>query len=484
MFRSRPVAARALAFLTVAVVAITTAPDSPAWGTAPALSAALPSVSVSDISLSEGTGGTRTAVFTVTQDVAAKTIINFKTVDGTAKSPADYLARTGKIRFAGKKKTRTVSITVNADALHEQDETFSLMLTGATGAAIADGEAVATILDDDAPPDVSVAGTSSVPEGQTGDTTYASVDVTLSPASGLTASVDWSTADGSAAAGSDYSASSGTVSFAPGETTQTVLIPVTGDNATEGDETFTVDLSAPVEASIGTGSDVVTIVDNDPIPPGSAVLSVTGLNVREGKTGTTTLTYTVTRTDETTTAVSVDYETGNGTALAPTDYASTTGTLAFAASQTVATVDVTVNGDATLEHNETFFLSLLNPSLGAAIETGQATGTIVNDDTKTTVVVKVRRSKHLISARGRVSPARPGKRAVVKLYRRRSGSWVRLSTKRPRLAGTSDLNLDGFTDSRYAASFARPGRGRCKVVATLPATAKFSSSQAVKIFAC
>ncbi len=213
---------------------------------------------------------------------------------------------------------------------------------------------------------MSASATSAVPEGQTGDTTYASIAVTLSAPSGVAASVDWSTADGTATAGSDYTASSGTVSFAPGETTQAVLVPVIGDNASEGDETFDVNLSSPVEATIGNATNVVTIVDNDPIPPGSAVLSVTGAKVLEGRSGTKVLSLTVTRGGETTTAVNVDYATSDGTALAPTDYVAAAGTLAFTANQTSATVDVTVNGDGRLEHDETFFLSLLNPSAGAA----------------------------------------------------------------------------------------------------------------------
>ena len=81
-----------------------------------------------------------------------------------------------------------------------------------------------------------------------------------------------------------------------------------------------------------------------------------------------------------------------------------------------------------LEHNETLFLTLTNPSSGGDRH-GQGTGTIVNDDTKTTVVVKVRAAKHPVAVRGRVTPSRPGKQAVVRLYRKGSGGWVRVATR-------------------------------------------------------
>ena len=100
-------------------------------------------------------------------------------------------------------------------------------------------------------------------------------------------------------AGSDYDLSAGTVDFAAGQTTASVAVTVTGDEDAEGDETFDVDLANPVNATLGTHPAVVTIQDNDPIPPGSAVLNVTRRTVREGSGGTRTLVFTVTRSGET-----------------------------------------------------------------------------------------------------------------------------------------------------------------------------------------
>lgn len=480
----RSLIARAIAIAVIGAAAIVPSIGPRSVAAASGVRASLPSVSVADKSVGEGTGGTTTAVFTVTQDKRGKSTISYSTAPGTATPSADYLPRSGKLRFAGNKLTRTIAVTIIGDALDEADETFSLRLSGAKGAEIADGEATGTILDNDAPPTVSVGSPVSVPEGQTGDAAFATVDVSLSAASGLPVTVDWTTADGTAmVADNDYVADAGQLAFAPGATNKTVLIQVVGDVANEGDESFDVSLSSPVNAALGSATVVVTIVDNDPIPPGSAVLTVTGASKREGRSGTTTLTFTVTRSDETTTAVNVDFVLSDGTAN-PSDYDAATGNLAFAAAQTVGTIDVALHGDGTLEHNETLFLSLLNPSAGAAISTGQATGTIVNDDTKTSVAVKVRAAKHRVAVRGRVSPARAGKHVVVRLFRKRSGAWIRLASKRVALSGKTDVNADGFTDSKYATSFRRAHSGRCRVVARYPGDKRFSSSTATKLFRC
>ena len=158
--------------------------------------------------------------------------------------------------------------------------------------------------------------------------------------------------------------------------------------------------------------------------------------------------------------------------------------MSFGVGETAKTVDVPVKGDRRLERSESLFLTLNGPSVGAAIEDGQGTGTIVNDDTKTAVFVKIRAPKHLVAVHGRVSPARPRKHAVVRLYRKRNGVWVRLSTKRPLLRGKTDSNKDGFTDSRYAAAFTRAKPGSCKIVAAYPGDPNFSGSKATKLFRC
>ena len=483
MFRSqRSIASRAAAFLAASLLLPVTA----VIARGPASAVTLPTVSVNDVSITEGTGGTKTLTFTVTQSARSKSKVSYATAPDTATAPEDFSARTGSLRFAGKKLTRTVSITIVGDALDEPDETFFLELTAATGATIDDGEGIGTILDDDPPPTVLVPATLSVPEGQIGDTSFAAVNVTLSAPSGRDVAVNWATADGTATeTDADYTGDSGTLQFAPGETEHVLLIPVIGDLSNEADETFTVTLSLPVNANLGNATDTVTIVDNDPLPTSVPVFDVLDVKKREGASGTSTLSFTVTRGDDTASAVTVDYALWDGTANSPLDYTviPPTGTLSLAAGETSKTVDVSLVGDRELEHNETLFLTLNNPSIGG-IADGQGTGTIVNDDTMTTAVVRVRASKHLVAVHGRVEPARPHKHAVVRLYRRRNGAWVRITTKRPVLGGNIDSNGDGFTDSRYRASMAHTKHGRCKIVASYPGDKRFSGSKAVKRFHC
>jgi hypothetical protein len=446
--------------------------------------AVLPTISIGDVTVTEGTGGTVSAVFQVTKSARGKTSVRYATSAGTASAPADFISRTGTLQLNGNRLTRSISVTVVGDSIDEGNENFFLDLSNPKGATIGDARGEATITDNDAAPTVAAVTSVSVPEGNAGTNAFASVDVTLSQVSGRDVSVAYATLDGSATtADNDYVAKSGTVDFAPGQTLQTILVRVEGDDANELDETFYVELSAPVHADLGNASTVVTITNNDPFPLGAAILSVSGASVREGASGTTTLlTFTIVRSGETTTAVDVDFVTTNGSASDPQDYLSATGNIAFGANETTKTVDMTVVGDRSLEHKETFFLGLVNPSVGAAIDTGQATGHIVNDDTRTRL--SITKGALRISAHGRLSPARPGRHMVVRLFRKKNGVWIRIRTSRPVLRGRTDLNGDGFTDSRYLTRFARPNPGACKVIATFPGGATVASSKAIKLFRC
>jgi hypothetical protein len=452
-------------------------------GTPAAHAAPLPTISVNDVTTAEGDTGTHSVSFLITQSGRGKSSVHFATASGTASNPADYLANSGTVRFAGGHRKNKVTITIVGDSLDETDETFSVRVSSPVGATIADAEGVGTITDDDAPPSVSTATIVSVPEGSGGAATTASIDITLSEVSGRNVSVDYATADGTATAGSDYDAVSGTLQIPAGQTVGTVLVAITGDDTTElGGETFDLDISDPTNAVLGSHPTVVTIVDNDPIPPGSAIFTIAGGSIKEGDVGTTTLDFVVTRSGDATTAVNVDFQTTNGTALAPSDFTTNTGNVAFASTETTKTISVTIVGDKLLEHRERFFVSLLNPSVGGAIQDGQASGFIDNDDTKTTLSVTKRQGR--IRATGRVSTAQAGKHVVIKLFRRKNGTWVRIALKRPLLSGTTDLNGDGFTDSRYGARFKRPKPGACRIVARFPGTAAFGSSQAAKRFRC
>ncbi len=218
-----------------------------------------------------------------------------------------------------------------------------------------------------------------VTEGDTG-TTDATFTVSLSEAIGRQVTVDYATADGTATASQDYTATSGTLTFNAGETSKTITVPVIGDTTTESNETFYVNLTNPSNATIADGQGVGTIQDDDsPSSPSQPQISINDVTVTEGNTGTTNATFTVSLSQASSAQVTVDYATADGTATAGSDYQSTSGTLTFNAGETSKTITVPVYGDTTAESNETFYVNLTNPS-NATIADGQGVGTIQDDD--------------------------------------------------------------------------------------------------------
>ncbi|MGA7615928.1 MAG: Calx-beta domain-containing protein, partial [Thermoanaerobaculia bacterium] len=215
-----------------------------------------------------------------------------------------------------------------------------------------------------------------------------SVTVTVDRTGGsdCTVTVDYATSDGTAkstAAGTgtpDYTATSGTLTFNAGVTSQTFAVPVTSDAVYEGDETFTVTLTNPGGGATlgGTASATVTIVDDDPAP----AFSIGDVSQSEGDSGTTAFTFTVTKSGATAVNATVDAASSDGTATtADADYVALgTTTVTFAPTDLTKTVTVNVNGDTTYESDETFDVNLSNPT-DATISDNLGVGTIVNDDT-------------------------------------------------------------------------------------------------------
>jgi hypothetical protein len=196
--------------------------------------------------------------------------------------------------------------------------------------------------------------------------------------------VDFSTADATAAAPGDYLAGSGTVSFAPGETTKTLTVQVNGDTTVEPDETFAVNLAnATGNVTIADAQAIATIANDDqPVIEQPARISIADVSLREGNSGQTAFRLTVSLDRAPSATVTVAYSTANGTATAPCDFVAAAGKVTFAPGETAKTVTVQVNGDTTKEANETFTVNLANASGNATIADGHALGTIVNDDRK------------------------------------------------------------------------------------------------------
>jgi hypothetical protein len=212
-------------------------------------------------------------------------------------------------------------------------------------------------------------------EGNSG-TTNAVFTVSLSAASTVPVTVNYATVDGTASAGSDYQATSGTLTFAPGETTRTIAVSVIGDRLAEPNETFLVNLSGPTNATIATGQGVGTILDDEPR------LSISDVSKKEGRAGqTTSFTFTVTLSAAYDQAVTLSFRTVDGTATSSdNDYHAQSGTLTFNPGETTKTITILVNGDSKKEADETFFVDLFGNSVNALLRKSRGVGTILNDD--------------------------------------------------------------------------------------------------------
>jgi hypothetical protein len=346
-------------------------------------------ITINDVSVTEGNTGTVNATFTVTLSaVSGNTVtVNYATGDGTAFAPADYQSTSGQITFNPGDLTKTITVLVNGDTLDEPIETFFIDLSGATNGTLIDNQGQGTIIDNDPSPSLSINDVS-VAEGDAG-TTPATFTVTLSAASGRTVTVHYSTADNTAEAGSDFQATSGTLTFNPGDTSRTVSVPINGDTTFEPNETFLVNLTTPTNASIAGAQAVGTIINDDAAPP-IPKLTIDDVNIVEGNSGNSVATFTVTLSPVSNQIVTVDFKTANGTATdAGSDYQPLSSTLTFNPGETSRSITVRINGDTLVEPDETFFVNLSNPTGGAEISDNQGVATIRNDDTPLLVISQV-----------------------------------------------------------------------------------------------
>jgi hypothetical protein len=222
---------------------------------------------------------------------------------------------------------------------------------------------------------VSVVDAPAVLEGAAGTTTTADFTVTLSSAAAVPVTVVASTVGGTATAGSDYTASSSTVTFAAGVTSMPFPVTVIGDDAVEPAETVLVGLAAPSGVLLGDASATGSVTDDDYaawISDAPAVL--------EGPAGVEpTAIFTISLSSALSSTVSVVASTADGTATAGSDYSATSSTVTFPPGVTSTPFPVTILGDGTAENTETFFVNLTNP-VGLALGDPQGVGTITKDD--------------------------------------------------------------------------------------------------------
>lgn len=342
-------------------------------GAMPALAAGNPyKISISDVTVTEGNTGSVSATFTISYGGPNHaSTVNWATADQTATAGSDYTASSGTASLPPRGcKCATVTVPVLGDLLDEGNETFVVNLSNPSRGWIQDGQGTGTILDDDAMPSASVADVSV--DENAGPLTFT---VQLSNPSASTVTVAYATSNGSATAGSDYAATSGTLTFVSSDVSETVAVTLLDDTLDESNETVNLTLSSPVNATIARGTAVGTIVDDDPPPS----LFIGDASVGEPAAGTATASFTVSLSKPHPTTVTVGYATMNGCATVGADYTATSGTLTFVAGDTSETVDVTVLADLLAEDDETFDVVLSGPTPGIPVTNGTGVGTIIDD---------------------------------------------------------------------------------------------------------
>lgn len=232
-----------------------------------------------------------------------------------------------------------------------------------------------------ADPTLSITGGLTEIEGNTDFGNPVSFSVNLSAASAQTVTVNVSTADGTAKAPADYSATNLTLSFAPGETTQSFTVPVVGDTLDENAETFYVFLSQPANATIAQGRGTGTIFNDD----SPSDISIENVSIGEGNSGQRVAAFRLSLSKPSGKVVRVNYETTDVSAVSGSDYVAVTPTsVAFSIGSTVAYARVYINGDTLNEGNEAFYVNLSGPQNatinGSTTGTAKAACTILNDD--------------------------------------------------------------------------------------------------------
>ncbi len=345
----------------------------------------------STVARGEGQEGTTTAFsFTVTRSGGTRRPASVGWgVAGGGADAADFAGGAfpaGTVTFGAGQIKRTITVQVQGDAEIELDESFEVTLADPSGDGLIDaGASSGTIRNDDHPsPVLEVAVLAAArAEGQGGTSPF-TFRVSRSGDARPAVSAAWRVTGGSADAG-DFAEGvlpSGTVSLAAGQTSKTVTVAVRGDRQVGADETFGLALSDPTGgASIETGAASATILNDDAEP---TVLTVAALTVSadEGNSGTTAFAFQVTRSGDAGQAVSVKWQAGNG-GTDPADFAGgalPSGTVSLAPGGTAATLTIGIQGDTRVEAEESFAVTLSDPTGGARLGTAAATAAVRNDD--------------------------------------------------------------------------------------------------------
>ncbi len=317
------------------------------------------------------TAGTATISVQRTGDTSSAATVHFATSDGSATAGADYTAVSGTLTFLAGQITRTFTVPILADVLCDGDETVNLTLSSPGGGSVLGrrSAAVLTILDP-----ASCINFSDAAYHVGENHGPALITVARSGAATGTVTVRFATADDSAIQPGDYMAVNRILTFGPGVRSVTVPITIVNDAIIEGPESLNLVLSAVTgPATLGV-RDTATLQILDADIGGVIQFASAVYTVSEGPVSAT---ITVVRTGSTAGGATVDYSTSDGSATAPGDYTTTTGTLTFGVGQTSLTFAVPIADDGLAEGVETVNLTLSNPGPNATTSLGPRTTAIL-----------------------------------------------------------------------------------------------------------
>lgn len=309
--------------------------------------------------------------------------VQYETASGSAQPGQDYTTQADTLTFAAGETMRTIEIPIITDDFVEPAESFTISLANpSTNAALGPRQNAVVTIDDVASTVRFEPAAYTHVEGSSPEVTVKVVLERSSDSEG-NVTVDYMTKDGSANAGLDYDSRSGTLVFEPGQTEKFVSIPIVNDQMAESAENFVVELSKPTNAKFVAGSvtATITIEDND-----AAVFRFESGSYFVGEPqGSVTLR--VTRSNNFSLTVVLNYQTSDGSAKAGSDYTASSGTLVFAPDETEKTIQVAIVNDTSAEAAETFVVNLSTSDPNATLGAPSTANVTISDEDASSVPV-------------------------------------------------------------------------------------------------
>ncbi len=314
------------------------------------LSAATDSVS--------GDAGSELLTVNRTGNTTLSASVGYATTDGTALAGTDYTSTSGTLNFSAGQTSKTISVPLLNNTAGAAGSTFSLALSNPASGTIVGTQQSETVTVQNDHSQVNLSAATTTAANDSGSVT---LTVNRTGNTAVAGSVDYATSDGTAAAGTDYTATSGTLNFSAGQTSLSIVVPLLDNTAGPATATFLLTLSNPANgAALGTQqTETITIQNNQ---------SQVNFSSATGNIANTAgvVTLEVDRTGDTASAGSVDYITSDGTATAGTDYTATSGTINFAAGQTFDMIAIPLLANASAAATSTFTVNLTNPGTNTA----------------------------------------------------------------------------------------------------------------------